>query len=105
MKHESTDYTSNELRYTIPPCGISDLTMPSRQSSESTESLTEQLKNAHNDVRDSLAIAQKKQKKYSNAKLIPKVFNVDDLVCLRHNRFDPGYKSLPEHVVNEIEII
>ena len=97
MKHESTGYTPNELRYTVPPRGISDLAVPPRQSSESAESLAEQLKNARDDARDSLAIAQKKQKKYSDAKLTPKVFKVGDLVCLKYNRFGPGYKPPPEH--------
>ena len=66
-------------------------------SSESAESLIEQFKNTRDDVRDSLIIAQKKQKKYSNTKLIPKVFQVDDLVCLKYNHFDPDYKSSSDH--------
>ena len=60
MKHESTSYTSNELYYIIPSRGISDLTISSRLSSKSAESLVEQLKNARDDVKDSLIIAQKK---------------------------------------------
>ena len=97
MKHESTGYTPNELRYIVPPRGISDLVVPPRLSSESAESLAEQLKNARDDARDSLAIAQKKQKKYSDAKLTPKVFQVGDLVCLKYNRFGPGYKPPSDH--------
>src|SRR5208282_2110184 len=67
MKHESTDHTPNELRYIIPPRDISDLVVPPHLNSESAESLVEQLKNVRDDVRDSFAIAQKKQKKYSDA--------------------------------------
>ena len=96
MKHESTGYTPNELRYIVPPHGISDLAVPPRLSSESAESLAEQLKNARNDARDSLVIAQKKQKKYSD-KLTPKVFQVGDLVCLKYNRFGPSYKPPADH--------
>jgi hypothetical protein len=95
MKHQSIAYTPNKLRYIVPPRGISDLAVPPRQSSESAESLAEQL--AHDDVRDSLAIAQKKQKKYSDAKLTPKVFQVGDLVCLKYNLFGPGYKPPSGH--------
>ena len=97
MKHESTGYTPNELRYIVPPHGISDLAVPPRLSSESAEYLAEQLKNARDNARDSLVIAQKKQKKYSDAKLTPKVFQVGDLVCLKYNRFSPGYRPPADH--------
>jgi hypothetical protein len=50
MKHESTGYTPNELRYIVPPRGISDLASPPRQSSEAAETLAEQLKNARDDA-------------------------------------------------------
>ena len=97
MTHESTGCTANELRYIVPPHSISDLVVPPRQSSESAESLAEQLKNTRDDARDSLIIAQKKQKKYSDANLTPKVFQVGDLVCLKYNHFGPGYKPPSNH--------
>ncbi len=97
MKHESTGYTPNELCYIIPPHGISDLMVPPHLSSESTESLAKQLKNTHNDARDSLIIMQKKQKKYSDTNLTPKVFQVGNLICLKYNHFSPGYKPPSNH--------
>ena len=60
MKYESIDYTSNELHYIISPRDISNFIISPRLSSKSTEFLVEQLKNTHDDVRDSLVIAQKK---------------------------------------------
>jgi hypothetical protein len=85
------------LRYIVPSRSISDLAVPPCLSSESAESLAEQLKNARNDARDSLVIAQKKQKKYLDTKLTLKVFQVGDLVCLKYNQFSPGYKSPSNH--------
>jgi Chromo (CHRromatin Organisation MOdifier) domain len=97
LVHESTKYTPNELRFAIPLCGISDLATPPKISSESAESLADTLKNIRDDARDSMAIAQRKQKKYADQGRSPKEFQVGDLVLLKYTRFGPGYKPLQEH--------
>jgi hypothetical protein len=53
MKHESTGYTPNELRYIIPPRGISDLAVSPRLSLESAESFAETPKPPHSVARRS----------------------------------------------------
>src|SRR5439155_25498406 len=66
-------------------------------SSESTAILAENLKNSRDDARDSIALAQRKYKKYYDSSHSPKEFNVGDLVLLKYRRFGPRYKPPDEH--------
>jgi hypothetical protein len=98
MTHESTGYSPNQLRFAIQPRGIMDLaTPPTKGSSEAAESWAEELKCIREEARDSLRMAQRKQKKYADGKKKRKVFNVGDLVLLKYNRFGPGYKPPKRH--------
>jgi hypothetical protein len=92
LVHESIKYTPNELRFAVPLRGISDLATPLQVSSESAESLAETLKNVRDDARDSMAVAQRKQKKYADQERSPKEFQVGDLALIKYKRFGPGYK-------------
>jgi RNase H-like domain found in reverse transcriptase/Integrase zinc binding domain len=84
LVQESTKLSPNELCFAVPLRGISDLATPGQVSSESAETLAEALKNARDDARDSLALAQRKQKKYTDAKRSPKEFQVGDLVLIKY---------------------
>ena len=98
MIHESTGYSPNQLRFAVQPRGIADLAAPPTEgSSELAETWAEELKCIREEARDSLAMAQRKQKKYAGAKKERKVFNVGDLVLLKYKRFGPGYKPPKPH--------
>jgi len=98
MTHESTGFSPNQLRFAVQPRGISDLaTPPTKGSSELAESLAEELKCIRDQARDSIAMAQRKQKKYADGKKKRKTFDVGDLVLLKYNRFGPGYKPPKQH--------
>jgi len=96
-KNESTGFPPNELRYSVMPRGLADLHYPIEGASESAERLAEDLKNKRDEARDSIAIAQWKQKRYFDGKRQDKEFNVGDLVVLKFDRFGPGYKPPKPH--------
>jgi hypothetical protein len=95
--NDSTKFTPNELRFTMTPRGLADLLHPIEGSSESAEQLAENLRNRHDEARDSIRVAQRKQKRYYDARRTPKEFEVGDLVLLKFNRFGPGYKAPKPH--------
>ena len=99
MVNEATGFPPNVLRFAVPLRGISDLhALPIQStSSDSAEILAENLKNSRDDARDSIALAQRKYKKYYDSSCSPKEFNVGDLVLLKYRRFGPGYKPPAEH--------
>lgn len=98
MTHESTGHSPNQLRFAIQPRGITDLTTPpTKGSSELAESRAEEPKCIRDEARDSIAITQRKQKKYTDKKRERKIFNIGDLVLLKYSRFGPGYKSPKQH--------
>lgn len=96
---ESTGVSPNELHFAIQPRGLTDLTYPfeTYKSSETAENLAEDLRNRRDEARDSIAVAQRKQKRYFDEKRNNKEFNVGDLVLLKLNRFGPGYKPSKPH--------
>ena len=96
-KHDTTGFSLNELRFTVKPRGLTDLFYPLEGTSDSAERLAEDLKNKQDEARDSVAVAQWKQKKYFDGKRQNKEFNVGDLVVLKFNRFGPGYKPPKPH--------
>jgi hypothetical protein len=96
--HESTGFSPNQLRYTVQPRGLTDLMYPLEGSSESAEQLAQELKNRQDEARDSIAVAQRKQKKYYDQKKKKHEFNVGDLVVLKLNRFGPGYRPAKPHL-------
>jgi hypothetical protein len=95
--NDSTGFSPNDLRYATKPRGLADLVLPLEGASESAERLVEELKNRRDEARDSIAIAQRKQKKYFDSKRQDKEFEVGDLVVLKFNRFGPGYKAPKPH--------
>jgi hypothetical protein len=95
--HASTGMTPNELRFAMQPRGLVDLMHPFEGTSETAETLAEDLKNRRDEARDSIAIAQRKQKRYADARRTPKEFEVGELVVLKLNRFGAGYKPLAGH--------
>lgn len=104
LEHETNSTTNsftgfplNELRFTVQPRGLADLFYPIEGASESAERLAEDLKNRQNEVRDSISIAQWKQKRSFDGKRQNKEFSVGDLVVLKFNRFGPGYKPPKPH--------
>lgn len=94
---ESTGYAPNELRFTIKPRSLANLLHPLEGISESAEQLAQELKNRQDDARDSIAIAQRKQKRYYDQHHKHDEFEVGDLVILKLNRFGPGYKPAKPH--------
>ena len=104
MVNEATGFPPNVLRFAVPLRGILDLhALPIQStSSESAEILAENLKNARDDARDSIALAQRKYKKYYDSSRSPKEFNVGDLVLLKYRCFGPGYKPPAEHKLTPI---
>ena len=98
MVHTSTGFSPNELRFAIVPRSIPDAYMPTQlSSSESAEELAEDLRNRREKARDSIAAAQRKQKRYADKHRSGKTFEVGDLVVLKYKRFGPGYKPPKEH--------
>ena len=95
--HSSTGFSPNQLRYAVSPRSIADLSYPIEGASESAEQLTEDLKCRRDEARDSIAIAQRKQRRLYNKTRSPKEFNVGDSVILKYHRFGPGYKPPREH--------
>ena len=95
--HSSTSFSPNELWFSTPPCGISNLATPPYGSFKSVEQLTDNLKNARDDIQDTLALAQWKQKRYADVGWKSKLFEPGDLVILKYNHFGPGYKPLNEY--------
>jgi hypothetical protein len=86
MIHKSTGYSPNQQRFAIQPRGIADLAASPREgSSELAELRAEELKCIREEVRDSMAISQRKQRKYSDRKKERKTFQVVDLVLLKYN--------------------
>lgn len=92
MTQESTGSSPNELRFIIKPWSLADLMYPIEGNSENAERLAEELKNCQDDARDTIAVAQRKQKKYFDAKRQDKEFEPGDLVVLKFSRFGAGYK-------------
>jgi hypothetical protein len=95
--HDSTGHAPNDLRFAIKPRSLADLLYPLEGASESAEQLAEELKNRQDEARDSIAIAQRKQKRYYDQRHKPHEFEVGDLVILKLNRFGPGYKPTKPH--------
>jgi hypothetical protein len=95
--HESTGLVPNEARFGLKPRSLADLLYPIEGKSESAELLAEDLKNRQDEVRDSIAIAQRKQRRYFDEGRQPKEFDVGDLVVIKFNRFGPSYKPSKEH--------
>ena len=80
------------------PRGIPDALSPiDAHSSESAESVAENLQNRRSDTRDSIIAAQRKQKELYDSKRRDFQFNVGDLALLRFHRFGSGYKPPPQH--------
>lgn len=96
-KHDTTGFSPNDLRFAVKPRGLVDLFYPLEGTSDSAECLVEDLKNKQDEARDSIAVAQWKQKKYFDGKRQNKEFNVGDLVVLKFNRFGLGYKPPKPH--------
>lgn len=95
--NDSTKFTPNELRFTMTPRGLADLLHPIEGSSETAEQLAEDLRNRRDEAKDSIRVAQRKQKRYYDARRTPKEFEAGDLVLLKFNRFGPGYKAPKPH--------
>ena len=95
--HAVTGEAPNTLRFAMPLRGIQDIISPTPPVSESAETYAEILKNARDDARDSIILAQRKYKKYYDQQHQPKEFNVGDLVLLKYKRFGPGYKAPTGH--------
>jgi Chromo (CHRromatin Organisation MOdifier) domain len=76
---------------------LADLLYPLEGESENAERLAEELKNRQDDARDSIAVAQRKQKKYFDQRRKNREFEVGDLVMLKLSRFGPGYKPSKDH--------
>lgn len=96
MVHTSTGFSPNELRFAIVPRSIADAYTPTQlSSSESAEELAEDLWNRREEAWDSIAAAQRKQKRYANKHRSGKTFEVGDLVVLKYKRFRPGSNNLP----------
>jgi len=71
--------------------------IPHAPTSESAEELADDLRNRRKEARDSIAAAQRKQRKYANKYRSGKKFEVGDLVVLKYRRFGPGYQPPKEH--------
>jgi len=98
MTHTSTGFSPNELRFAVVPRSIPDAYSPTQLStSESAEELADDLRNRREEARDSIALAQRKQKRYADKYRSGKTFDVGDLVVLKYKRFGPGYKPPKEH--------
>jgi len=101
LTQSSTGFTPNELRFAAVPLSIPDVLNPlppgQPSVSENAELLAEDLRNRRDEARDSVAIAQRKQKRYADKGRSAKQFEVGDLVVLKFRRFGPGYKPLPAH--------
>jgi len=98
MIHSSTGFTPNELRFALAPRSIPDAYHPTQMStSEAAEELADDLRNRREEARDSIAAAQRKQKRYADKFRSGKRFEVGDLVVLKYKRFGPGYKPPKEH--------
>lgn len=96
--HESTGYSPNELRLAIPLRGIPDIVLPpSFPSSDAAETLIGELRNRRDEAKDSIRVAQRKQKKYYDSKRTDLLFHPGDLVMLKYNRFGAGYKPPSPH--------
>lgn len=95
--NDATGFSLNKLRYAVKPRSLADLVLPIEGMSDSAERLEEELRNRRDEARDSIVIAQRKQRKYFNAKRQDKQFEVGDLVILKLNRFGPGYKAPKPH--------
>jgi hypothetical protein len=95
--NDTTGFSPNELRFTVKPRGLADLFYPIEGASETAERLAEDLKNKQDEARDSISIAQWKQKRYFDGKRQDKQFPVGDLVILKFSRFGPGYKPTKPH--------
>jgi len=93
----STGFTPNQIRFAMAPRGLADSLHPLEGASEAAETLAEDLRNRRDEARDSIRTAQRKQKKYYDARKKPDEFNVGDLVLLKFNRFGPGYKAPKPH--------
>lgn len=95
--NDSTGFTPNQLRFTMTPRGLAELLHPFEGASETAERLAEDLKNRRDEAKDSIKAAQRKQKKYYDARRQPKEFQTGDLVLLKFNKFGPGYKAPHPH--------
>ena len=95
--HETTGFSPNQLRFVLTPKGLPNLLHPMEGTSEMAEQLADDLRNRRDEARDSIIIAQRKQKKYYDASRTPKEFEVGDLVILKFARFGPGYKAPKAH--------
>lgn len=94
---DSTGFAPNDLRFAIKPRNLVDVMHPFEGTSESAERLAEELKNRQDEAKDSIAIAQRKQKQFYDQKRQDKQFEVGDLVVLKLNRFGPGYRPTKQH--------
>jgi hypothetical protein len=64
---------------------------------ETAEQMAEDLRNKRDEARDSIIVAQRKQKKYYDVSKGTKEFEVGDLILLKFNRFAPGYRAPKNH--------
>ena len=96
----STGFSPNEVRYIVPPRGIMDITTvpaePINKVSDAAQQLVEDLQNRRDEARDSIALAQARQKKYADANRSEKEYTVGDLVLIRYSRLH-GYKPPKGH--------
>ena len=97
MPKSTTTFTSNELRYIVPPGSIPDIFNSSNDKMISIEELMDDLKNRRDEARSVIRLAQKAQKEYVDSKRSDKQFEVGDLVLLKFKRFGLGYKSPKIH--------
>ena len=95
----TTNYSPNELRYVIPPKSISDITLDPAITSinASAEQLCDDLRQRRQDAINSIAKAQKIQKKYVDSKRSDREFEEGELAVLKFSRKTLGYKPPKEH--------
>jgi len=95
-KNASTDYSPNELRFTVVPRSIPDVllsTKPNTPTNATAESLANDLQLCRNAAIAAIAKAQRIQKKYFDKRRTDKEFKEGELVILKFSKKSAaGYK-------------
>jgi hypothetical protein len=88
----TTQFRPNELRYVIPPRTIPDVFIEPETINASTEHLCDDLRNKRAEAIANIEKAQRIQKKYVDKKKSDREFEDGELVILKFNKKNAGYK-------------
>jgi hypothetical protein len=99
----TTQFRPNELRYVIPPRTIPDVFIEPETINASTEHLCDDLRNKRVEAIANIEKAQRIQKKYVDKMKSDREFEDGELVILKFNKRNAGYKSQSKEHRSKLE--